>query len=104
MKTTTNLCTPQVYGKLEPTTEERYWEMLEVLPPAHMMRGGFAVGEPYADRIHFGGEFEDEDAFLEVFNCYYQLGSEPNAKFLHGFFTLKDYEAVTRADLEAVSA
>jgi hypothetical protein len=27
------------------TTEERYWEMLEVLPPACMMGGGFLVGE-----------------------------------------------------------
>lgn len=29
------------------TTEERYWEMLEVLPPAFMKGGGFLVGEPY---------------------------------------------------------
>lgn len=28
------------------TTEERYWEMLEVLPPAYMGNGGFMVGEP----------------------------------------------------------
>jgi hypothetical protein len=27
-------------------TEERYWEMLEVLPPASMVRGAFLVGEP----------------------------------------------------------
>lgn len=28
------------------TTEEQYWEMLEVLPPACMRGGGFLVGEP----------------------------------------------------------
>lgn len=29
------------------TTGERYWEMLEVLPPACMMGGCFLVGEPW---------------------------------------------------------
>jgi len=29
------------------TTEEKYFEMLEVLPPAYMGNGGFLVGEPY---------------------------------------------------------
>jgi hypothetical protein len=31
----------------EPTTEERYWEMLECLPPAAYIVEGFLVGEPY---------------------------------------------------------
>lgn len=31
----------------EPTTQERYYEMLEVLPPAAMLGGGFLVGEPW---------------------------------------------------------
>lgn len=30
----------------EPTTEERYWEMLECLPPAAHTALGFLVGEP----------------------------------------------------------
>ena len=29
------------------TTEERFWEMLGVLPPAIMLKGAFLVGEPY---------------------------------------------------------
>lgn len=29
------------------TTEEQYWEMLEVLPPAYMNKAGFLVGEPW---------------------------------------------------------
>lgn len=28
-------------------TEERHWEMLEVLPPTAMIGGGFLVGEPW---------------------------------------------------------
>lgn len=29
------------------TTQVKYWEMLEVLPPAAMGHGGFLVGEPW---------------------------------------------------------
>ena len=29
------------------TTEAKYWEMLEILPPACMAYGGFLVGEPW---------------------------------------------------------
>lgn len=29
------------------TTQERYWEMLECLPPAAQTGAGFLVGEPY---------------------------------------------------------
>lgn len=36
--------TPIVWSE---TTEEKYWEMLEVLPPAAMSNGGFLVGEPF---------------------------------------------------------
>lgn len=32
-------------GTWEPITEERYWELLNVLPPAAQKRGGFLVGE-----------------------------------------------------------
>jgi hypothetical protein len=28
-------------------TKERYWEMLEILPPAVWLNGGFLVGEPW---------------------------------------------------------
>ena len=30
----------------KPTTKDRYYEMLEVLPPAHWDSSGFLVGEP----------------------------------------------------------
>ena len=49
------------------TTEEKYWEMLEVLPPAIMTGNGFLVGEPldhnsagqprYEAFVEKGGEF-----------------------------------------------
>ena len=29
------------------TTEEKFWDMLEVLPPAARFNGGFLVGEPW---------------------------------------------------------
>lgn len=29
------------------TTEDKYWDMLEILPPAAMGNGGFLVGEPW---------------------------------------------------------
>ena len=37
------------------TTEERYFEMLEVLPPAMMLGGDFLVGEPW-DHHAISGE------------------------------------------------
>ncbi len=101
MKTEMSLTTPQAYGALEVTTEEHYWDMLECVPPAHMSRGCFAVGEPYADRYQFGGEFDDDQAYREVFDCFYEFGSDDGKTYwLHGFFTLKDYRAVTRKQLE----
>lgn len=33
--------------KWKPISRDRYWEMLEVLPPAVMGGGGFMVGEPW---------------------------------------------------------
>jgi len=33
------------------TTKSRYWEMLEILPPACMQHNGFLVGEPVNHRV-----------------------------------------------------
>ena len=54
--------------KWTPTTEEKYWEMLEVLPPAIMTDLGFLVGEPLDHGAcpitgNFGPRFE---AFAKV--------------------------------------
>ena len=41
---------------LENSTEEKYWEMLEVLPPAVMMSGSFLVGEPVEHSARDGAD------------------------------------------------
>lgn len=51
-------------------TEERYWEMLEVLPPACQQRGGFLVGEPWdhhavSGRARYGAYLERGGKFYE---------------------------------------
>lgn len=50
-------------GHWEPCTEERYWEMLEVLPPAAQRKGAFLVGEALDHHAKSGhGRF---DAFKQ---------------------------------------
>jgi hypothetical protein len=44
------------------TTRDKYWEMLEVLPPAAMSGGGFLVGEPID---HTPDGWPRYEAFLE---------------------------------------
>ncbi len=51
------------------TTENMYWQMLEVLPPRAQTRGAFLVGE--ASR-HVNGE--------AVYSCFKQTGGEYFAK------------------------
>lgn len=50
------------------TTEEIYWQMLEVLPPAAMCGGAFLVGEP-ADH-HAGNGQPRFDAFRQIGKTY----------------------------------
>jgi len=102
MKTEQTLCSPKVYGRLELTNFADYWAMLGSVPPAHRAGGAFACGEPYADRIRFGGEFPDEEAGDIVYHCYFAVegdGYDESNTYLHGYFTLKDYKAVTREQL-----
>jgi hypothetical protein len=57
----------------ETTTEDRYWYMLEVLPPASQTKWGFLVGEPVNHRkctvLH--RIMPTYDAFFEVNGKYY---------------------------------
>lgn len=50
------------------TTEEKYWEMLGVLPPAVMTSLGFMVGEPFDHSPEGYPRFE---AFAEVDGRFY---------------------------------
>lgn len=61
---------------------ERYWEMLEVLPPAAMGGGGFLVGEP-CDHHAITGQ-PRYDGFREWHGKFYE-GSRP--------MTRKEYAA-----------
>ena len=73
--------------KWSKVTEDKYWEMLEVLPPAVMTGLGFLVGEPLTHGAcpvtgKFGALYE---AFAKVGKDYY-VASE--AMTVGGFKTL----------------
>ena len=55
-------------------TENRYWEMLGVVPPAMYIRMGFLVGEPMSHRICTvsGKEAETFTAFIENRDGFYE--------------------------------
>jgi hypothetical protein len=63
-----------------PTTENMWWQMLEVLPPRAQARGAFLVGE--ASR-HVDG--------AAVYSCFKQTGGEYIAKDL----TVKQFKEMT---------
>ncbi len=63
-----------------PTTENMWWQMLEVLPPRAQTRGAFLVGEA---SHHVGGE--------AVYSCFKQTGGEYFAKNL----TVKQFKGET---------
>lgn len=54
--------------KWKPTTEAKYYEMLEVLPPAYWTGLGFLVGEPWDHNRHGQPRFE---AFVEIKGEYF---------------------------------
>ena len=63
------------------------------------------MGEAYADRWQFGGEFPDGDAHRAVYACYYAVegnGYDETDTYVCGYFTLQDYRAVTQAELRNV--
>lgn len=106
MKTECSLCSPKQYGTLELTTYKEYWDMLNCVPPRHRTGGRFAVGEEYADRWQFGGEFPDATANHSVYACYFAVegnGYDETDTYVCGYFTLLDYIAVTQAQLRAVA-
>ena len=74
------------------TTQEKYWEMLEILPPAAMTTLGFLVGEPADHRAcpvtgNFGARFE---AFVKVGDQYF-VASEP--------MTVTGFKTITAKDI-----
>lgn len=75
------------------TTEERYDEMLGVLPPEVMTGYGFLVGEPFSHRTcRVSGEIEPTfDAFMRIDERYF-VASEP--------LTRGEFHVVNLADVK----
>lgn len=59
--------------KWKRVSKARYWEMLEVLPPAVMGGGGFMVGEPYD---HSAEGYPRFAAFRQIGDQFFEA-SEP---------------------------
>lgn len=102
MKTVCTLTSPKKYGSLELTTFRRYWERLNCVPPRHRMHGRFAVGEAYADRWRFGGEFPDGTADRPVYDCYFAVesdGYDEDDVYVRAFLTLADYLCISQHEI-----
>ena len=65
------------------TTKAKYWEMLEILPPAVMTGIGFMVGEPFG---HDASGYPRYDAFVEIDGRFYAA---------LGPMTVKEFKALT---------
>lgn len=76
--------------KFTKTTEAKYWEMLEVLPPAIMTGDGFLVGEPMDHNAQGQPRFS---AFFEY----------PRGTFYEsvGPMTVAEFRALQPSDLVA---
>jgi hypothetical protein len=79
-------------------TQARYWDMLEILPPAVQKSHGFLVGEPYTHRTcRITGRADQPafSAFLEhradFTDSSYLEGSEP--------MTIAEFNALQRSDV-----
>jgi hypothetical protein len=78
------------------TTREKYWEMLEVLPPACMLAGGFLVGEPMDH--HAGTGHPRFSAFRSIGSRYFESNRPLTVKEFKSFYT--DKSANTAKKLE----
>lgn len=66
------------------TTAEHYWEMLEVLPPACMLAGGFLVGEP-CDH-HAGNGQPRFQAFRKIGEKHFAASRPMTVREFKGFY------------------
>jgi len=64
------------------TTEEKFWEMLGVLPPEYQKGGAFLMGEPYSNRrCTISGNYSDTfQGFREFSTAIFEETSEPVTK------------------------
>lgn len=73
----------------EQVTSDRYWEMLEVLPPACMTGLGFLVGEPMDHNAEGRPRFS---AFVEIDGTHYEA-DEP--------MTIRDFRAINPQEVHS---
>ena len=70
-------------------TKERYWEMLEILPPACMTGNGFLVGEPWDHNSDGQPRFA---AFVEIDGDHFEAS---------GPMTVAEFKAVDRKAVQS---
>ncbi len=75
-------------------TEERFMEMLEVLPPAVWIPKGFLVGEPYDHR-----PCKVSGTFAPTFSAFFEIGNEHFAA--DEAMTVKEFRALSVAEVAA---
>jgi hypothetical protein len=78
--------------KWKETTEGRYWEMLEVLPPAVQTGAGFLVGEPWTHDAQDRPMFQ---AHVQIGERYFEC-LEP--------MTVAEFRALTKFNILAAVA
>lgn len=68
--------------------QARYWEMLEILPPAYMDGKGFLVGEPFTHRRCEVSKIDNQPTFAPFI--------EHAGKFYEGeqAMTIREYKAL----------
>jgi len=79
-----------VYFK--PCTEDRYNEMLNMMPPAVFTSSGFMVGEAWTHR-----ECEINNTVLPAFAAFVRLHGQHYEST--GPMTIPEFRAITRADI-----
>lgn len=86
--------TPQSVITWKEVTERRFWQMLEILPPAFQAEYGFLVGEPQTHRVCARtGQFDEAcSAFCEIAGRFFEA-SDP--------MTCAEFKAVKVADVLA---
>jgi hypothetical protein len=86
---------PRPDVKWKKVSERRYWDMLEILPPALMEGGKFMVGEPWDHgpcAVNGGEAYPRFSAFFRVDGAHYE-GNKP--------MTRAEFQAMTAEDCRA---
>ena len=83
----------------KPTTRERYWEMLEILPPAEQTGAGFLVGEPWTHRQCTITWHRDQPAFAAFVERRSTFGFESDYFEATRPLTVAEFRTVRTSDI-----